>query len=59
MSSYLGVDYSKFLNLPNLPDKIGPLKTSDFIGYTAVAVTGLLAFVIVKRLKRRSKRQRR
>lgn len=38
-----------------LPEEVAGIKTTDLIGYGAVAVTALLTFVIVKRSKRKRK----
>jgi len=56
--TYLSADYSKFLSLPALPDKIFGMRSMDVIGYSAVAVAGLVAFVVTKRIRRGKKRRK-
>jgi hypothetical protein len=63
MSSYpvsnLGTDWNlqEMLTRANMPDKLGPFKTTDVIGVSAVAAAGLLTFIIVKRARRKRRRR--
>lgn len=60
MAQYVnGVIEDSLANVQSaIPDNIGPFKTANLIGYTAVISTGLLTFAIVKRTRRRKKRKR-
>lgn len=59
-NEYLGVDVGKMLSdikAQSLPEKLGPFKTSDIIGFSMVASIGLTTFILVRKFRKKGKRK--